>query len=230
MYNKNMKILLVEDERTLSSTLKEVLTIYNYEVVCAFDGVEALENVKESRFDLIIMDVMMPRLNGIDATKKIREIGISTPIIMLTAKSELDDKVDGLDAGADDYLAKPFQTKELLARIRALLRREGLTNDVTVFGDLTLFPSVYRIKTDSKSTYLTKKEFTLLEYLIRHQNRFTTTENILSDLWDSEKDVDITIVWVYISNLRKKLAEIDSKIKLQVGRGKGYKLEYVQKN
>lgn len=223
-----MKILLVEDEKVLSNSLRQVLEALHYEVTQAYDGLEAVNLCNDKTFDLIIMDIMMPKMNGIEATKKIRAMGKDTPIIMLTAKGEVEDKVDGLDSGADDYLSKPFEIKELLARIRALLRRGEKLIDNTKFHDLTLNPNVYLIKCCSKQVYLTKKEFMLLEYFIRHQDRYSSTETILEDLWGNDKDVDITVVWVFISNLRKKLESICSKIIIEVARGRGYRIN-VQK-
>lgn len=224
-----MKVLLVEDEKVLSNVLKQVLETLKYDVTCAYDGVEAIYKVKENRYDLIIMDVMMPRVNGIEATKKIRSTGNNTPILMLTAKGEIDDKVEGLNAGADDYLPKPFDIKELIARIKALLRRGNKLIDETKFSDISLNPNVYLVKKGNKQVYLTKKEFMLLEYFIRHQDRFVATEIILEDLWSDESNVDNTIVWVFISNLRKKLESIKSKVIIEAARGKGYKIN-VQKN
>jgi len=225
-----MKILLVEDELVLSESLKKIFQAYDYEVDCAHDGLEAVYYTKNGEYELIIMDVMMPRMDGIHATKAIRELGINTPIIMLTAKSEVNDKIVGLDAGADDYLSKPFHIKELLARMRALLRRNGNIVNEKTFGDLTINPNMFSLSTKDGTAVLTKKEFKLFEYLIRHQERYTSTETILSSLWDDEKDVDITVVWVHFSNIRKKLNEIKSDVQLDVSRGKGYRVVYAKKD
>lgn len=226
-----MKILLVEDESKLSQAIEKVLVIEKYKVNCVFDGLDALNIIKTNKFDLIIMDIMLPGMNGIDLTKKIRSLKIDCPIIMLTAKSQLEDKIIGLDSGADDYLSKPFEMLELLARIRALTRRgKQEKNNIKTFHDITLNPDVYLIKKKNKQSYLTKKEFILLEYFIRNKNKFKATEDILEDLWPFDKEVDITVVWVFISNLRKKLKFISSNVIIVASRGRGYQIKYVQKN
>lgn len=224
-----MKILLVEDERDLSNTLKEVFTMNKHIVTCAYDGEEGLYKAKEYKYDIIIMDVMMPVMDGIEATKKIREAKISTPIIMLTAKSEVDDKVHGLDSGADDYLAKPFQMKELLARIRALTRRGKTLIDTKTYHDLSLNPNVYLIKNkkNSKQIYLTKKEYMLLEYLIKNKDKCSSTEELFESLWSDETEVDINILFVFITNLRNKIKKVDPKVEIKSFRGKGYQIKHV---
>lgn len=225
-----MKILLVEDEKDLSNSLKEVLTLSKHIVTCAYDGQEGLYKAKEYKYDVIIMDVMMPIMDGIEATKRIREAGITTPIIMLTAKGEIDDKVNGLNSGADDYLSKPFQMKELIARIHALTRRSGTLINPNSCCDLILNPNVYLIKNckkKEKQVYLTKKEFSLLEYLIKNKRKCSSTEEIFESIWSDESDVDINVVFVFITNLRKKLKSIDSKVEIKSFRGKGYQLNHV---
>jgi len=219
-----MKILLVEDDQELSNVVTKILKHDNYDVNNAYDGEEAIDYVKNYSYDLIIMDVMMPKLNGLDATKKIRSMGIPTPIILLTAKSLIDDKVNGLDAGADDYLTKPFQMKELLARIRALLRRGNLVASEG-FGDFTLDPNTFEIAHDGKSYRLTGKEYKLMELFIRNSNIFLSTERILESIWEYDSDVDISVVWVFISSLRKHLEQIGSNVTIKVSRGVGYRLE-----
>jgi len=225
-----MKILLVEDEKELSSALKQLLLHFSYEVDCAFDGVEALNYMQLYTYDVIVMDVMMPKLDGIEATKLARTRRINTPILLLTAKSQVEDKIEGLDAGADDYLTKPFSMKELLARIRALSRRSVNIVNNKEFGDLILDKNLYTIKNGEKETKLTRKEYQLLEYLVIHSNGFVESEKLFNDVWKSDSESFINVVWVFIASLRKKLASIDSNVIIKVSRGKGYKLEYVQKD
>lgn len=227
-----MKILLVEDERALSESLKEMLSLSKHLVTCAYDGEEGLYKAKEYKYDIILMDIMMPVMDGITATKKIREAGISTPILMLTAKSQVDDCVTGLDSGADDYLTKPFKIKELLARIRALTRRSGEVMDTHSFFDIKINPNVYLIrnaKIKEKQIYLTKKEFALLDYLIKNKNKCTSTEDLFESIWSDESSVDIDVVFVFVTNLRKKLKTISSKIEIKSFRGKGYQIECLKK-
>jgi len=220
-----MKLLLVEDERDLSRAIKEILVYSKYEVDTAFDGLEALDYVAQYSYDLIIMDVMMPKMNGIEALKRIRAQKIDTPIIMLTAKSELDDKVEGLDSGADDYLTKPFQVKELLARIRALTRRKAEIVNVTNLGNVTFNSDKSTMSNGDKVVNLTKKEFSLMEYFLRNKNKYITSEKIFDDVWSSDTDAYITVVWVFISTLRRKLASIDANIVIDAKRGNGYTLK-----
>ena len=220
-----MKLLLVEDERDLSKAIKEILIYSKYEVDTAFDGLEALDYVDQYSYDLIIMDVMMPRMNGLEALKRIRKNGNNTPVIMLTAKSELDDKVEGLDSGADDYLTKPFQVKELLARIRALTRRKTDILNLTSFGNVTFNPDNSTMSNGDKVANLTKKEYMLMEYFLKHKDKYITSEKIFDDVWSSDTDAYITVVWVFISTLRKKLASVDANIYLDAKRGNGYSLK-----
>ena len=220
-----MKLLLVEDERDLSRAIKEILVYSKYEVDTAFDGLEALDYVAQYSYDLIIMDVMMPKMNGIESLKRIRAQNIDTPIIMLTAKSELDDKVEGLDSGADDYLTKPFQVKELLARIRALTRRKAEIVNVTSLGNVTFNSDNSTMSNGDKVVNLTRKEFSLMEYFLRNKNKYITSEKIFDDVWSSDTDAYITVVWVFISTLRRKLASIDANIIIDAKRGNGYTLK-----
>ena len=220
-----MKLLLVEDERDLSRAIKEILVYSKYEVDTAFDGLEALDYVAQYSYDLIIMDVMMPKMNGIESLKRIRAQNIDTPIIMLTAKSELDDKVEGLDSGADDYLTKPFQVKELLARICALTRRKAEIVNVTSLGNVTFNSDNSTMSNGDKVVNLTRKEFALMEYFLRNKNKYITSEKIFDDVWSSDTDAYITVVWVFISTLRRKLASIDANIVIDAKRGNGYTLK-----
>ncbi len=219
-----MKILLVEDEIDLNKTLKKVLELSNYEVDSAFNGLEALEWIKKHEYDCIVMDIMMPYLDGISTLKRIREDNNQTPVLLLTAKSELEDKITGFDAGADDYLTKPFQIKELVVRIKALTKRSTRVIDISKFGNTTLDSNNYKISNNDKEIVLTRKEYQLLEYLVRNNDKYITSEKIFNDVWDSDTYAYITVLWVFISNLRKKLSSIDSNIVIDANRGKGYRI------
>ena len=220
-----MKILLAEDDKELSNAVTRVLKVSNYDVDQAYDGQEALDYIDYMKYDVIIMDIMMPKMDGITCVKRIREKKCHTPIIMLTAMSETDDKVNGLDAGADDYLTKPFVVKELLARIRALLRRDSTIVDNYSIGNVVLDSQTFEIKNGNKSQRLTAKEYKLMELLIRNKNQIISTERIMDDIWDLDSDAEINVVWVFISSLRKKLEQIEADHMIKAVRGLGYRLE-----
>lgn len=220
-----MRILLAEDDKELSNAVTRVLKVSNYDVDQAYDGQEALDYIDYMKYDVIIMDIMMPKMDGITCVKRIREKKCHTPIIMLTAMAETDDKVNGLDAGADDYLTKPFVVKELLARIRALLRRDSTIVDNYSIGNVVLDSQTFEIKNGNKSQRLTAKEYKLMELLIRNKNQIISTERIMDDIWDLDSDAEINVVWVFISSLRKKLEQIDADYMIKAVRGLGYRLE-----
>lgn len=220
-----MRILLAEDDKELSNAVTRVLKVSNFDVDQAYDGQEALDYIDYMKYDVIIMDIMMPKMDGITCVKRIREKKCHTPIIMLTAMSETDDKVNGLDAGADDYLTKPFVVKELLARIRALLRRDSNIVDNYSIGNVILDSQTFEIRNGDKSQRLTAKEYKLMELLIRNKNQIISTERIMDDIWDLESDAEINVVWVFISSLRKKLEQIESDHIIKAVRGLGYRLE-----
>lgn len=223
-----MKILLVEDDLDLVKVLNKILILNGYIVDCANDGIEALDYLNINSYDLVIMDIMMPRLDGISTLKKIRKDGNSVPVLLLTAKSMVDDKVEGLDNGADDYMTKPFQSKELLARIRALTRRQNQITTMSV-GNLTLDPNTYEMRAE-KIIKLTNKEFKVMEVLIRNTNSYLGSEKIMDSIYDISSDTEIGVIWVFISTLRKKLDEIGSNYNIVTRRGVGYRLESTQKN
>lgn len=220
-----MRILLAEDDKELSNAVTRVLKVSNFDVDQAYDGQDALDYIDYMKYDVIIMDIMMPKMDGITCVKRIREKKCHTPIIMLTAMSETDDKVNGLDAGADDYLTKPFVVKELLARIRALLRRDSNIVDNYSIGNVILDSQTFEIRNGNKSQRLTAKEYKLMELLIRNKNQIISTERIMDDIWDLESDAEINVVWVFISSLRKKLEQIESDHIIKAVRGLGYRLE-----
>lgn len=223
-----MKILLVEDDLDLVKVLNKILILNGYIVDCANDGIEALDYLNINSYDLVIMDIMMPRLDGISTLKKIRKDGNSVPVLLLTAKSMVDDKVEGLDNGADDYMTKPFQSKELLARIRALTRRQNQITTMSV-GNLTLDPNTYEMCVE-KTIKLTNKEFKVMEVLIRNTNSYLGSEKIMDSIYDISSDTEIGVIWVFISSLRKKLDEIGSNYNIVTRKGVGYRLESTQKN
>lgn len=223
-----MKILLVEDDLDLVKVLNKILVLNGYIVDCANDGIEALDYLNINSYDLVIMDIMMPRLDGISTLKKIRKDGNSVPVLLLTAKSMVDDKVEGLDNGADDYMTKPFQSKELLARIRALTRRQNQITTMSV-GNLTLDPNTYEMCAE-KAIKLTNKEFKVMEVLIRNTNSYLGSEKIMDSIYDISSDTEIGVIWVFISTLRKKLDEIGSNYNIVTRKGVGYRLESTQKN
>lgn len=220
-----MKLLLAEDERDLSDTIKKVLEMNKFDVDQAFDGQEALEYAEYSEYDGIILDVMMPKLDGFSVVKKLREKGNNTPVLILTAKAEIDDKVFGLDAGADDYLTKPFVIKELLARVRALTRRKADIATNYVIGNTTLNPNTFELSSASGSVHLTGKEYKLMEHLMRNQGVVLSTEKIMESVWEFDTEAEINVVWVFISALRKKLESIGSNCNIKAMRGIGYRLE-----
>lgn len=221
-----MKILLAEDEKELSNALVMLLSHNNYVVDAVYDGEDALSYAQEIDYDIIILDIMMPKLNGYQVLSKLREKNCKAPILMLTAKSHVDDKVTGLELGADDYLTKPFEMKELLARIKALLRRpQNFNADILEFGDMYLNRDTYQIICNNQQVVLNKKEFQTMELLILNSKQILSKDLIMDKIWGYESDAEINVVWVNISSLRKKLAKLDSKVTIASIRGLGYKIE-----
>ena len=221
------KILLVEDEGKIANAVARGLKYDDVDVTIASDGEEALVLGKDEDFDCIILDRMLPLKEGVEVCKELRESNIKTPIIMLTAKSGVNDKVEGLDAGADDYLAKPFSLDELLARIRALLRRpNNIVSDELKVGDLILNTTTFEARRDDKLINLSKKEYDLLEYLMRNANRIISKGKIINHVWDFDSDILPNTVEVYMGYLRNKIDKpFKDKKMLQTVRGFGYKLE-----
>ncbi|MCR4926906.1 MAG: response regulator transcription factor [Lachnospiraceae bacterium] len=221
-----MKILLAEDEKRMNRALTEIMRQEGYEVTSVENGEDALLEIEGMVYDLIVLDVMMPKMNGFAVAKKVRAEGIRTPILMLTAKAELDDKVEGLDSGADDYLTKPFMTKELLARLRALARRNLPTDDGSLkYEDLTLDVKKAVLSCENgQSIRLGEKELRILEYLIVNQGQVLSREQIALKIWGYESDSEYNNVEVYMSFARKKLAFVGSKCEIKALRGLGYEL------
>jgi len=222
-----MKLLLAEDEMRMASALTELLKMENYDVDHVSDGSSALAALESDIYDAAIIDVMMPGMNGFDVVYAARNRGIKTPVLMLTAKSAVDDKVTGLDCGADDYLTKPFQTKELLARIRALCRRNIRSQDGRLsFGDLILDPAAASLSctTTSQNVRLGEKELRIMEYMIANQGQILSREQLAVKIWGFESDAEYNNVEVYMSFTRKKLLFIGSRTEIKAIRGIGYEL------
>jgi len=222
-----MKILLVEDEKRMAQALVEILRMEKYKVEHCADGVSGMDAVESNVYDIIILDVMLPGMDGFEIVKNARQKGIRTPVLMLTAKSELDDKVTGLDNGADDYLTKPFMMKELLARLRALGRRNIHSSDGTLsFGDIVLDTGTLSLActVNNQSVRLGEKEYRILEYLIANQGQILTREQLALKIWGYENEAEYNNVEVYMSFTRKKLHFVGAKTEIKAVRGIGYEL------
>jgi len=221
-----MKLLLADDEVMFTEALKTILTKNQYSVDVVHNGSDALFYLENENYDLAILDIMMPEMDGVEVLKAARAQGLKLPIIMLTAKSEVNDRILGLDAGADDYLPKPFNSSELLARLRALLRRKpDLHGNELKYGDLSLNLLTYDIKGPKGSDKMSNKEFQMLEILLRNPGQTIATERFMEQIWGYDSDSEINVVWVYVSNLRKKLKAIGSSVEIKAARGVGYYLE-----
>lgn len=222
-----MKLLLVEDEKRMAQALCEILRQEKYDVDHYADGASGLAAMETDIYDVVILDVMLPEMSGFEVARTARREGILTPILMLTAKSDLDDKVTGLDSGADDYLTKPFLTKELLARLRALVRRNMKSADGTLsFGDILLHTETASLSctVTGQSVRLSEKEYKLLEYLISNQGQILTREQLAVRIWGLENDAEYNKVEVYLSFTRKKLTFVGAKTEIKAIRGIGYEL------
>ena len=220
-----MRLLLAEDERELSNALVAILKHNHYSVDAVFNGREALEYLTSQNYDGVILDIMMPETDGITVLKTIRGRGSTVPVIMLTAKSEIDDRVLGLDSGANDYLTKPFDSKELLARIRAMTRGAGAGDSCLSFGGLTLNRATYELTSPSGCFRLANKEFQMMELLLSNPRHVISTERFMEKVWGYDSEAEINVVWVYISYLRKKLAALNSGVQIRASRNVGYSLE-----
>ncbi len=223
-----MRLLVAEDEISLAEALGKILRYNKYTVDIVHDGQQALDFIAVTEYDCIVLDVMMPKLDGIQTLIKLRKAGNKTPVIMLTAKSEIDDKVLGLDSGADDYMSKPFSTKELLARLRALTRRDreiALPN--IKLGNVTLQCTTYELIGINNKFGLSNKEFQLAELLFRNVGIYLSSERLMEKIWGYDCDSEINVVWTHLSSLRKKLEQLGANIKIKSSRNLGYTLEIV---
>lgn len=224
-----MRLLIAEDERSLSKALTVILEKNNYSVDAAYDGEEALDYLSVGQYDGLILDIMMPKMDGLTVLKRLRAKGNDIPVLMLTAKSEIDDRVTGLDYGANDYLTKPFDTKELLARIRAMTRgRSGSQSSVLTMGNISLDRTTYELSSPGGSFRLANKEFQVMELLMSNPKQLIPTELMMEKIWGFDSDSEINVVWAYISYLRKKLTALNADIRIKASRNAGYSLEAVE--
>lgn len=220
-----MRILLVEDDRSLSRAVSTILQKNNYSVDCVNNGQLALDYLEQDIYDAVIMDIMMPVMDGITALKNLRKRGNNIPVLMLTAKTEIDDKVEGLDNGANDYLTKPFDTRELLARLRVLTRNERQHDSVMTLGNITLNTTTCELSSSTASFLLTNKEYQMMLMFMNNKDQVISAEHFMEKIWDSDSDSDISTVWTYISYLRRKLEALKSDYSIATRRNMGYYLK-----
>ena len=221
-----MRILLAEDEKALSGALVAILKHNNYSVDAVYDGQAALEYLESEIYDLLILDIMMPKKDGITVLKELRKHNNQIPVIMLTAKSEIDDKILGLDCGADDYVTKPFVAKELLARIRAVTRRKsGAADNTLSFGNVVLNRATYELSVKENAVKLGHKEFQMFEMLMENPSGVISAERFMEKIWGYDSETEMSVVWVYVSFLRKKLVSIGANVQIKANRNIGYSLE-----
>ncbi|MDU2682992.1 MAG: response regulator transcription factor [Clostridium sp.] len=222
-----MKLLLVEDERELSEALFQILTNNKYSVDAVYDGEDGLDYALTGVYDVIVLDIMIPKLNGLSLLKQLRKSGISTPVIMLTAKSQIEDRVRGLDLGADDYLTKPFATEELLARLRSITRRKGnvVNDNILTYGDISLNLDTYDLDVNNENIRLTLKEFEIIKYFMERPKCVVSKDDLITKLWGFDSEVEYNNIEVYISFIRKKLTYLKSNVSIVTIRGVGYRME-----
>ena len=224
-----MRLLFAEDEKSLSRAITAILKKNHYEVDAVYDGEEALAYLECGTYDGAILDIMMPKKDGLTVLKEIRRQGNNTPVLMLTAKAEIDDRVLGLDSGANDYMTKPFAAPELLARIRAMTRTQMTQNTSSLsFGNLSLNQTSFELSSPSGSYQLTNKEFQLLELLMANPGQVISSDRLFEKIWGYESDADPSVIWVYISYLRKKLTALNASVRIRAIRNAGYRLEEIQ--
>ena len=221
-----MRILLAEDEKSLSRAIVALLEKNNYSTDAVYNGRDALEDLSAENYDAVILDIMMPEMDGLKVLHKIRENGNRIPVLMLTAKSEVEDKVLGLDTGANDYLTKPFATAELLARLRAMTRTQtAQVSSQLTFGNITLNQTSFELSSPSGSFRLANKEFQMIELLLRNPRQLIPTERFLEKIWGYDTDAEINVVWVNVSYLRKKLDQLGANLQIRAIRNQGYHIE-----
>lgn len=222
-----MRILLAEDEKSLSRAVVALLEKNHYSVDAVFDGEEALEYLQSGNYDALILDLMMPKLDGLTVLRRMRSAGNAIPVLILTARSEVDDKVEGLDAGANDYLTKPFATRELLARLRAITRKQVTQSQVLTLGNLSLDMTSFELSTSSGSFRLANKEYQMMELMLRNAGQVIPADRFLDKIWGYNSNVEMNVVWVYISYLRKKLTALKANVQIRAIRNVGYALEEI---
>jgi len=224
-----MKLLYAEDEMSMSEAVVDILKYHNYIVDAVYNGADAYDYASSEHYDGIILDIMMPGLSGIEVLEKLRKSGNKTPVLLLTAKAEVEDRVEGLDAGADDYLPKPFSMKELLARVRAMLRRrENFTPDILTVGNISLNMQSYELSGNGQSFVLPKLEYQMMELFMLNKGIYLSTEDLLVKVWGYDTDAEIGVVWVYVSYLRKRLIALDANVEIKAKRNIGYTLEVTE--
>ena len=224
-----MRILVADDERDMAAALEAILKREHYSVDVVHDGRDALDYGLAENYDCLVLDIMMPVQNGLEVLHLLREQGVSTPVLLLTAKGQAADRIQGLNMGADDYLPKPFVMGEFVARVRALTRRGGaFTPNLLSVGDITLNRSSFELSAHGASVRLGNKEFQMLELLMRQRGRFISAEQMMERIWGYESDAEINVVWAYISYLRRKLSALGSQVRIAVSRGRGYHLEVAE--
>ena len=224
-----MKLLYAEDEAAMAEAVVDILTYHNYIVDAVSDGAEALAYARAETYDGIILDIMMPKLSGLEVLRRLRAEGCRTPILLLTARAEVEDQVQGLDLGADDYLPKPFSMELLLARVRAMLRRrEEFTPNILRRGNISLNQQTYELSGGGQSFVLPKLEYRLMELLMLNKNVYLSTEDLLVKVWGYDTEAELGAVWVYISYLRKRLAALNADVVIAAKRNVGYRLEVAE--
>ena len=221
-----MRILIAEDEVTIAKALKVMLEKNKYAVDVVYNGKDALDYIRAASYDALVLDIMMPGMDGLTVLREARALGIATPALFLTAKAEIEDRVTGLDAGADDYLPKPFDASEFLARVRALTRRSGAyTPSRLTLGNTSLDCGTYQLLTPFGETRLGNKEYQLMELFFRHPRQVFSSEHLMEKVWGLDSEADMDVVWTYIGFLRRKLKQVGSDIEIRTIRGAGYALE-----
>jgi DNA-binding response OmpR family regulator len=221
-----MRLLYAEDEEAMAEAVADILEYHKYQVDVVSRGDEALDYALAAPYDGIILDIMMPGMSGLEVLSSLRKKGCTTPVLLLTAKNEVEDRIEGLDLGADDYLAKPFAMGELLARVRAMLRRrDEFRPDIKTFGDVSLNPHSYELSRGERSVVLPKLEYQMMEVLIINRGIYLSSEDLLEKVWGYDSEADIGSVWVYISYLRKRLSGLGSRVTIRAKRNIGYRLE-----
>lgn len=220
-----MRILLAEDERSLSRALVAIFQKNNYSVDAVYNGEDALAYLQSGNYDVAVLDIMMPKMDGITVLQKLRASGSQLPVLMLTAKTEVDDKVLGLDSGANDYLGKPFDTKELLARIRSITRSQSVADTKLRMGNIALDRATFELSSPTGSFRLANKEFQMMEFLMSNPHHVISAERFMEKIWGYDTEAELNVVWVYISYLRKKLAALGADIQIKASRNAGYSLE-----
>lgn len=221
-----MRILIAEDEEELAKGLKFLLEKNKFTVDAVYDGADALAYFKSTDYDVVVLDIMMPKINGLEVLRQIRKMGSGVPILMLTAKAEIEDRVAGLEAGADDYLPKPFASREFIARVKALSRRNaGYADLCLAVGKVRLDCNRYELSCEASSVRLNNKEFQLMELFMRNPRLVFSAAHLMDKIWGQDSAADMNVVWTYVGFIRKKLKQIDADIEIRTVRGAGYSLE-----